>query len=91
MLEDIKKMLGINNDEFDKIITNYINSAKLDLEMTGIDKSKILNDDKLVYSAIVSYVKSFIDVDNSELYANAYNSQKDKLRHMEEYQDNGIY
>ena len=91
MLNDIKKMLGINNSDFDSMIKNYIESARLDLEMIGIDKSKINQEDELIYSAIVSYVKSFIDVDNSELYANAYNLQKDTLRHIEEYQNNGIY
>lgn len=91
MLNDIKKMLGINNNDFDSIINNYIESAKLDLEMIGIDKSKIMEEDELIYSSIVNYVKSCIDVDNSELYINAYNLQKDTLRHIEEYQDNGIY
>lgn len=91
MLNDIKKMLGINNNDFDSIINNYIESARLDLEMIGIDKSKIMEEDELIYSAIVNYVKSCIDVDNSELYINAYNLQKDTLRHIEEYQDNGIY
>ena len=85
MLEDIKKMLGINNNEFDSIIKNYIESAKKDLEMVGIDKSKFMINDKLINSAIFSYVKSFLDVDNSELYSNAYMLQKDTLRHLSEY------
>lgn len=85
MLEQIKKIMGINNNEFDTIIENYIGSAKLDLEMVGIEKSKIIESDELIYSAIVSYVMSFIDVDNSELYFNAYVLQKDALRHYKEY------
>lgn len=85
MLADIKKIAGINNEEFDSIIQNYIESAKLDLEMVGIDESNIDENDKLIYSAIVSYVMSFIDVDNSELYANAYTLQKDALRHYQKY------
>lgn len=85
MLEDIKKMQGINNTDFDVIIKNYIDSAKLDLEMVGIDKSKIVESDKLIYSAIISYVKSFIDIDNSELFASAYALQKDTLRHITYY------
>ena len=90
MLDDIKKMQGINNNEFDNIIQNYIGSAKKDLEMIGIDKSKIVENDKLIYSAIISYVKSNIDVDNSELFANAYSLQKDALRHMD-YYTNGVH
>ena len=85
MLEDIKKMQGINNNDFNSIIESYIEAAKSDLEMCGIVKSKIDESDKLIYSAIVSYVKSFVDVDNSELFANDYALQKDALRHIQEY------
>ena len=85
MLEDIKKMQGINHKDFDDIILKYIDSAKKDLQMCGIDKSKISISDNLIYSAIVSYVKSFIDIDNSELFANSYVLQKDALRHISEY------
>ena len=85
MLDDIKKMQGINNNEFNTIIQNYIEAAKQDLEMSGIVKSKIFLTDKLIYSAIVSYVKSFLDVSNSELFANSYALQKDALRHIGYY------
>lgn len=85
MLEDIKKMQGINHNDFDDIIQKYIDSAKMDLQMCGIEKSKISISDNLIYSAIVSYVKSFIDIDNSELFANSYALQKDALRHIGEY------
>ena len=85
MLEDIKKMLGINNTDFDMIIKSYISSAKEDLVMTGIAESKVIEQNPLIYSAIVSYVKSFIDIDNAELYQNAYALQKDALRHHIEY------
>lgn len=85
MLTDIKKINGICNNDFDIIIQNYIESAKLDLEMVGIDKSNIREDDKLIYSAIVSYVQSFIDLPNAELYQNTYALQKDALRHYHSY------
>ncbi len=85
MLEDIKKTLGINNDDFNVIIKNYIKSAFKDLEMAGIAKSKIKEYDPLIYSATISYVKSLIDIDNAELYKNAYELQKDSLRHHIEY------
>ena len=85
MLEDIKKMLGINNNDFDMIIKSYISSAKEDLVMTGIAESKVIEQNPLIYSAIISYVKSYIDVENAELYRNAYALQKDELRHHVEY------
>lgn len=85
MLEQIKQMMGINNDEFDAIINNYIGAAKLDLEATGIEKGKIEANDNLISSAIISYVLSYLDIPNAELYANAYSLQKDSLRHYGEY------
>lgn len=83
---DIKRMQGINNEDFDGIINNFINSAKQDLAMVGIAKFKIDEEDPLIYSAIISYVLSHIDTSNSELYSNSYLMQKDALRHMGDYQ-----
>lgn len=85
MLEDIKKALGLNNDEFDLIIKNYIDAAKLDLEASGILKEKIVDTDKLIYSTIFCYVQSKFDIDNSEMFLNSYNLQKDSLRHNTSY------
>lgn len=87
MLEEIKKIQGINHNEFDSIITSYINSCKADLRAIGIAESKNKEEDSLIYTAIFTYVLSFLDVANSEMYSNSYNLQKDKLRHLKEYQE----
>lgn len=83
MLEKIKKIQGINHTEFDNMIQTWIDSAVLDLKSIGIVNTD--NPDKLIETAIITYVLSFLDVSNSELYANSYNLQKDKLRHTTEY------
>ena len=85
MLEEIKKIQGINHDEFDSMINTWIDSAKLDLISVGIVNTKVNNPDSLIQTAIISYVLSYLDVSNSEMYANSYNLQKDKLRHTTEY------
>jgi len=86
MLNDIKKILGINNTQFDSIITMYINGAKMDLIQAGIVESKVVETDSLIYSAIVSYVLSMFDTyDYRELSYNAYVLQKDQLRHYKDY------
>ena len=36
MLEDIKKIQGINHNDFDDMINIWINAAKLDLKSIGI-------------------------------------------------------
>lgn len=85
MLDEIKKIQGINHDEFDTMINTWIESAKLDLKSIGIVSTFINNPDSLIQTAIITYVLSFIDVPNSEMYARSYSLQKDVLRHLKEY------
>lgn len=85
ILEKVKKIQGISHTEFDSTITGWIESAKLDLKSVGIVKTLVDNPDSLVESAIINCVLSFLDVKNSEMYANAYMYQKDALRHTSEY------
>lgn len=88
MLENIKKIQGINHNDFDSMITTWINAAKLDLKSIGIVDTLVDTPDDLVTTAIITYVLSQLDVVNAELYSNSYNLQKDVLRHLGEY--NGI-
>ena len=85
MLEEIKKIQGISHNDFDKIIQSYIESCKLDLKAIGIAEKLVDLEDDLVHTAIITYVLSFLDVNNSEMYSNSYNLQKDVLRHLSEY------
>lgn len=85
MVEEIKKLQGINNDEFDNIIAAYVASAVKDLKVIGLDPAKVVESDPLIHTAIISYVLSYIDDLNSEMYANSYAMQKDSLRHSIEY------
>lgn len=87
MLEKIKKIQGINNEDFDTIIDGYISSCKLDLKAIGIAKDKINSSDSLIETAILTYVLSFLDIANSEMYASSYALQKDVLRHVTEYME----
>lgn len=87
MLEEIKKIQGINHRDFDSIIQSYIDSAKLDLTAIGIAKNKVDKEDSLIKTAIYTYVLSFLDVNNSEMYSNSYNLQKDVLRHLDDYKE----
>lgn len=93
MLEEIKKIQGICHDEFNEIIQNYIDSGIADLAAIGIARSKLSGKYPLINTAIYTYVLSFLDTNNSEMYANSYLLQKDALRHMVEYREveDGIY
>ena len=85
MLNEIKKIQGINHEEFDTMINGWIDSAKLDLKSIGIVDTLIDNPNALIQTAIITYVLSFLDVTNAEMYANSYLLQKDVLRHTKEY------
>ena len=89
MLEKLKKIQGISHNEFDTMIKTWIASAKLDLESIGIVENLVDNPDALIETAIITYALSFLDVDNSQLYADSYQLQKDTLRHLSEYRNRG--
>ena len=90
MLDEIKKIQGINHNDFDSMITIWINAAKLDLKSIGIVDTLIDTPDDLVKTAIITYVLSQLDVTNAELYSNSYALQKDVLRHLREYIDSSL-
>ena len=90
MLEEVKKIQGINHDEFDDMINIWIEAAELDLKSIGIVDTLIDNPNSLIKTAIITYVLSFLDVNNANLYSNSYAIQKDVLRHTGEYIESGI-
>lgn len=85
MLEEIKKIQGINHTEFDSMINTWIEAGKLDLLGIGIVDTLVNNPNSLIKTAIITYVLSFLDVANAELYSSSYALQKDVLRHTSEY------
>ena len=85
MLEKIKKIQGINHNEFDETIQMWINAGKLDLKSIGIVDTLVDKSDDLIQTAIITYVLSFIDTVNSEMYSKSYALQKDVLRHLTKY------
>lgn len=85
ILSKVKKIQGITHNEFDNTIQGWIEAAKLDLTSIGIAQDKVSNPDSLIETAIITYVLSFLDVTNSELYSSSYALQKDTLRHVDSY------
>lgn len=90
MLEEIKKIQGINHNEFDSMINTWIEAGKLDLKGIGIVNTLVDNPNSLVKATIISYVLSNLDVANSEMYSQSYQLQKDILRHTSEYIIEGL-
>lgn len=89
MLDEIKKIQGINHTDFDTTITMWINAGKQELINIGINQTLVNGDnDNLIKSTVICFVLSQLDVINSEMYANSYALLKDTLRHVGAY--NGI-
>lgn len=89
MLDEIKKIQGINHTDFDTTITMWINAGKQELINIGINQTLVNADtDNLIKSTVICFVLSQLDVVNSEMYANSYALMKDTLRHIGAY--NGI-
>lgn len=86
MLDEIKKIQGINHTDFDSTITMWINAGKQELINIGINSQLVNSDnDNLIKSTVICFVLSQLDVVNSEMYANSYAIMKDTLRHVEAY------
>ncbi len=81
MLSDIKLNLRINNTAYDKEIENLIDACKLDLRLSGIASTLIVEDDPLIKQAIITYVKANFGYDNpdSEKLKQSYSLLKQHL------------
>lgn len=96
ILQNVKKIQGINHIDFDNQIQIWINAGILDLKRLGI-VSSFLSDstdseeesetevNDLIVTAVTTYVLGFLDVPNAQMYMTSYKYQADTLRHIIEY------
>lgn len=75
MLEDVKKYLRINHEEYDTEVQDLIDACKKDLELSGIALSNIEDSDVLIKRVITIYCKLHFGFDNPDYdkLQNAYN------------------
>ncbi len=92
LIDDIKQALRIRNAALDNEVIDIIESARADLILSGILKSKTEEDiidglDVLIKRAIILYTKANFGLDNSdsEKYQKAYDSLKTHLALSQEY------
>ena len=81
MIEKIKQALRIKSNAFDDELKDLITAAKLNLEICGIAKSKIIDTDPLIIQAVKTYCKANFGLDNkdSEKYQKSYDMIKTHL------------
>lgn len=87
MIETIMLSLRLNTEEFESDIQGYIDACLLDLELTGINKSKIVETDPLIVQAVKCYCKIYVSSDDLEAnrYQKSYNLIKSFLATCQEY------
>lgn len=87
MLESIKLALRIKSSAFDNEINDLIQSAKLDMKISGIVKTD--ETDPLIQQAIKIYCKANFGLDNkdSEKYQKSYDSLKQHLSLCGDYNE----
>lgn len=88
MLENIKNALRISGNYHDKEVSDLIESAKADLLLSGVLKSKLNEHDPLIKRAITSYCKAnfgYDDTNLSDRFQDSYNSLKTHLTLSVEY------
>lgn len=78
MLNKVKLALRINNNAYDKEITDLINACKKELELVGIAFSDLDANDEMITQAIILYCKANFGFDNNESqrFMESYNSLK---------------
>lgn len=85
MLDKVKQALRIKSKSLDTDITDLIESAKLDLKISGVVKTN--EEDPLIQQAIKTYCKANFGLDNkdSEKYQKSYDMLKQHLSLCGEY------
>lgn len=64
LIDDVKTTLRISNNAFDTEISDLISACKMDLELSGVVNSLIVDTDMLIKRAIISYVKANFGFNN---------------------------
>lgn len=89
MLEKIILALRINEGELDDEVQSLIDACYLDLEISGINKSKIIEDDPLIVQACKCYCRSYFTTnkDEADRFKIAYNLIVQHLAVCKEYKN----
>jgi uncharacterized phage protein (predicted DNA packaging) len=82
LLDDVKLALRISSSAFDSEITDLIEAAKADLQLSGVKQEKADDDnDPLIKRAIIVYCKANFGYDNpeAERFQQSYDMLKQHL------------
>jgi uncharacterized phage protein (predicted DNA packaging) len=92
MIQDIKDALRVSGDDLDTEIQDLIDAAKADLALSGVQKSKITDEDPLIKRAITVYCKANFGYEDPKIsgrFQESYTSLKHHLTLSAEYTTEG--
>lgn len=85
-IEKIKLALRITDDDFDTELSDLIEAALKDLEISGADGANVVLTEPIVLQAVITYCKKeFGEPDEYDRYQKSYNEQKAQLRSATNY------
>lgn len=88
MLNDIKDALRESGNNSDIEVSDLIDAAKADLQLSGVHKDKIVDTDPLIKRAVVFYCKAHFGYDDpkmTERFEQSYISLRNHLTLSTEY------
>jgi hypothetical protein len=88
MLESAMRALRASgNPDLESEVSDLVDAAKSDLQLSGIRKEKILEDDPLIKRAVITYCKANFGWDNpeAERFQQSYESLRNHLSLSVEY------
>lgn len=90
LLSECMKMLDWNDAEFEVLVQNDIDAAKIDLGIAGVTKASA-EENKMIRTAIISYVMMRENAGTAagQQHEKIYNSIKGNLMHATGYTDWG--
>lgn len=87
MLNDVKDALRESGKDPDNEVSDLIEAAKADLQLSGVRQEKIIDTDPLIKRAVINYCKAQFGYDNPEAdrFQKAYDMLKQHLTLSAEY------
>jgi uncharacterized phage protein (predicted DNA packaging) len=87
LLDDIKNALRVDGSDLDTEIQDLIDTAKADLQLSGVLPSKLKDEDPLIKRAVTVYVKAHFGWDNKDalMFEQSYIMLKTHLTLSAEY------
>ena len=88
LLSDVKDSLRVDDDDsMDTDIQDTIDACKKELELSGVNKEKIVDEDKLIVRAIKLYCKAEFSTDNTESvrYRSSFEALRNHLTLSSDY------